>query len=85
MMIKCNICGHEFAPLLDNHYVSRDCGKSGVVTVITDDEGKHYDTFDCPACGCQHLAQERKRTVIPCFVHSIEEENDEAFDEAETD
>ena len=28
-------------------------------------EYKLYDTFDCPACGCQTTAQERKRDYVP--------------------
>lgn len=24
-----------------------------------------YDSFDCPMCGCQVIAKERKRTFVP--------------------
>lgn len=69
MEIKCNVCGNVFIPLIENHYVSRDVGKTGLVAVLqSNDEEKLYDTFDCPYCGCQTIAQERKRpfTGIGC-------------------
>ena len=83
-MIKCRVCGHEFQPVIKNHYVSRDDDRTGVATVISKDEGHLYDSFDCPACGCQYLAQERKRVYIPC-IEVEEEGEDEAIAEAETD
>ena len=76
-MIKCKICEHEFVPVIGNHYVSRDSGRSGLVTAFSSDEGSIYDTFDCPACGCQFLAQERKRIFIPCIEVKEEDEDDE--------
>lgn len=60
-MIKCKICGCEFTPVIDKHYVARDNGEFGIVTAVKSTEGKLYDSFDCPACGCQIIAQERKR------------------------
>lgn len=62
MKIKCKICGCEFNPIADKHYVSRDNGKVGIVAAFQANlEDKLYDTFDCPECGCQVIAQERKR------------------------
>jgi rubredoxin len=84
-MIKCKVCGHEFQPVLKNHYVSRDCDESGVVTVFKSNEVKLYDSFDCPACGCQSIPQERKRVFISCIEVAKEVEEDEACEEAETD
>ncbi len=61
--IKCKICDCEFVPELKSHYVSRDLGKTGVVSVFqSNDETQFYDTFDCPQCGCQVVAQARKRS-----------------------
>lgn len=77
MMIKCKICGCEFPPVIDKHYVSRDCGKTGVTAVFSKEEEKLYDTFDCPNCGCQVTAQERKRNYIPPYEPSLEEEEEE--------
>lgn len=65
-MIKCNVCGCEFTPTIDKHYVSRDIGETGVAEVLKHVEEKLYDAFDCPACGCQIVTQERKRLFIPC-------------------
>lgn len=59
--IKCKICDCEFIPELKLHYVSRDLGKTGVVSVFQSNVGiQFYDTFDCPQCGCQVVAQTRK-------------------------
>ena len=82
MMIKCKICGCEFPPVIDKHYVSRDEGRIGVFANLSKDEEKLYDTFDCPACGCQVVAQERKRVYKPYVLEKsdmdeeVEEENE---------
>lgn len=33
-MIKCKICGCEFVPVIDKHYIARDNGESGMSTVF---------------------------------------------------
>lgn len=71
--MKCKVCGCEFTPVIDRHYVSRDKGESGLSTIVRNTEGDLYDTFDCPACGCQIIAQERKRGYYPY----VPEEGDE--------
>lgn len=61
-MLKCKICGTEFLPNKDKHYISRDGGKTGLAASFgSNDEEGLYDSFDCPICGCQIVAQERKR------------------------
>lgn len=61
-MLTCKICGHEFSPVKDEHYISRDKEViGGLVAAISNSEPATYDTFDCPVCGCQVIAQERKR------------------------
>lgn len=60
-MLKCKICGTEFPAVKDKHYISRDNGKTGIATAFSGDEEKLFDSFDCPQCGCQVIAQERKR------------------------
>ena len=35
-----------------------------------------YDAFDCPMCGCQVIAKERKRDYIP-FISTDEEDADD--------
>ena len=68
MKIKCKVCGNEFSPIVERHYVSRDGGKIGVFDALASKpEEKLYDTFDCPECGCQVIAQERKRAYVNTF------------------
>lgn len=75
MKIKCKICECEFNPIIEKHYISRDDGKTGLITAFqSNSEEKLYDTFDCPACGCQAIAQERKRTYVPCALDEEEAE-----------
>lgn len=75
-MLKCKICGCEFNAIADKHYISRDKGKSGIATIVSGMEGGIYDTFDCPQCGCQYIAQERKRVLGLDITAS--QENEEA-------
>lgn len=79
--MKCKICGCEFVPVIDKHYIARDNGESGLTTAFKSVEGNLYDTFDCPACGCQVIAQERKRTNIPCTTSITSEDIGEDDDE----
>lgn len=57
--------------------VSRDNGKTGLAVAFssTTEEGL-YDAFDCPMCGCQVIAKERKREYIP-FISTDEEDTDD--------
>lgn len=78
-MLKCKICGFDYSPMINEHYVSRDNGESGLTSVIKKTEGNLYDTFDCPVCGCQIIAQERKRVYNETIIEAIKEvdEDDE--------
>lgn len=59
-MLKCKICGCEFNAVKENHYISRNNGKVGLVAVFeSNPEDILYGTFDCPSCGCQMTVQER--------------------------
>ena len=65
--MKCKVCGKEFELKVDNHYIARDEAviRTGISSIIgLDNEGKLYDTFDCPVCGCQNIMQERKRIFV---------------------
>lgn len=73
--MKCNICGCVFPTVIDKHYVARDNGKTGIAAIVTHDEENLYDAFDCPACGCQMIAQERKRKHE--FANIDDEENED--------
>lgn len=55
--------------------VIRDNGKTGLAVAFgSTAEECLYDAFDCPMCGCQVIAKERKRDYIS-FVK--EDEDDE--------
>lgn len=86
-MLKCKICGKEFEANLDRHYVARDNGKTGITVAISNSEEKLYDAFDCPACGCQVVVQERKRQyIVPNEVEANEEEEvEEEVEEEDKD
>ena len=81
MKIKCKICGCEFTPVIDKHYIARDNSEFGISTAFKHIEENIYDAFDCPACGCQVIAQERKRGLID--VSTLEEETDTSEEEAD--
>ena len=66
-MTTCKICGRDFLLLVEEHYVSTDVIKTGLVTAISgDNEPQLFDSFDCPHCGCQNIMQPRKRANCPC-------------------
>ena len=54
-MFKCEVCGNEFEEAKENHYIARD--KMAMVG-----EPTVYDAYDCPKCGSQIIAKERKRS-----------------------
>lgn len=64
-MLKCKICGTEFPPVKDKHYVARENEIVGGLSQSLNGkaEKKIYDCFDCPMCGCQVIAQERKKRL----------------------
>lgn len=68
--MKCKICGVDLILTKDNHYtafVERDGFSSPFVIGAHRPDRKLvlYDCFDCPACGCQNIIQERKYTFDP--------------------
>lgn len=78
-MLECKICGTKFNAIVERHYIARDNGKTGLVaTLSSNDEERLYDTFDCPACGCQIIAKERKRSYIPYIPDEEDENNDKS-------
>ena len=78
-MMICNVCGYQFWPTVERHYVARDNGTTGIVSAFkVSDETNIYDTFDCPKCGCQNIAQGRKRTfTTPVYDFDDEDEDKE--------
>lgn len=64
-IVTCAVCGAKLELNKMYHYIVRDDGYTGAVTVFTkEQEEPMYDAFDCPVCGCQYIAQERKRTLF---------------------
>lgn len=77
-MLECKVCGTKFNAVIERHYLARDNGKSGLAAAFgPTDEKNLYDAFDCPMCGCQVIAKERKRYCIPFTFDNKEDNNDE--------
>ena len=81
-MLKCKICGTEFPASKERHYIARDNTKTGAVVAFSKDEENIYDAYDCPMCGSQVIAQERKRNFES---YSIDEFSDDECEESEDD
>lgn len=82
--VTCKICGFEFPPIDANHYISRDPEKTGIVSAISGQESKIFDTFDCPWCGCQNVVQERKRPWLGDLCDpEVDEDEDETEEESD--
>lgn len=81
-MLKCKVCGKEFEANLERHYVARDIGKTGLAAAFgNNDEENLYDAFDCPYCGCQLIAQERKRDFLQNLTYTTEIEEETEMEE----
>lgn len=63
--MKCKVCGKDFEPVKELHYISIDNETSGVSNVFHKNEVSIYDTFDCTLCGCQNVVGARKRRIVP--------------------
>lgn len=64
-MLKCKICGTEFPAIKERNYIGTgDVSTLVLSPLLEKEERKIYDCFDCPMCGCQVIAQERKRKVV---------------------
>lgn len=59
-ILICNVCGAKIEPIKSAHYIARNEGTAGLAAAISKQEETLYDAFDCPVCGCQRIAQERK-------------------------
>ena len=82
--LKCKICDCELVPEKKEHYVARTDGKTGVVSMFqSNDETGLFDAFVCPQCGCQVIAQERKRAYIVNNVDDVEDGEEEPDEEEE--
>ena len=68
-MIEYKVCGCKFNPVKQSHYIVRDNEKvSSLANVFSGDaESTLQDAFNCIQCGCQIVAQQRKRAYIAGF------------------
>ena len=68
-MIECKVCGCKFNPVKQSHYIVRDNKRASSLAPVlsSDDEPTLYDAFNCIQCGCQIVAQQRKRAYITGF------------------
>ena len=58
--VGCKSCGHVFELTKQRHYIARE--KTEMFLIASNKmEPTLYDAFDCPICGCQYIANERKR------------------------
>ena len=65
-MLKCDVCGTEFPAVEEIHYIARENKEIGLsVAVGSTKEEKIFDAYDCPMCGSQVIAKERKRLMEP--------------------
>jgi len=56
----CKVCGYVFELTKKRHYIARE--KTELFLLPSNKmEPTLYDAFDCPNCGCQYIANERKR------------------------
>lgn len=73
--LKCKICGTEFPPIRERHYISRDLTKTGLAAAFgSSDEPAMFDSYDCPCCGSQVIAQPRKRQFDPKSEEATDED-----------
>lgn len=87
--VVCKVCGSELELVKKNHYVVADNLKTGIITALaTTTEEQWYDAFDCPVCGCQYIAGERKRKVRNVIFRELQEDlvsdnviEEDSFDE----
>lgn len=75
--IICRVCGREICLTPSAHYVSRRPVKTGVTTMVSDEEPVLHDAVDCPHCGCQQILGERGREYTPDTSADDEEEEDD--------
>lgn len=77
-MLECKVCGTKFNAIIERHYIARDNGKTGLAVAFgSTAEENLYDSFDCPMCGCQVIAKERKRKFITYTPSDDQEDNND--------
>lgn len=68
-MLECKVCGCKFNPVKQSHYIVRDNERASSLAPVLSGgaEPMLYDAFNCIQCGCQIVAQQRKRAYITGF------------------
>ena len=69
-MTICKICGKEFPLIKEEHYTSKEAGKTGLAAITGGPAPIIWDSFDCPHCGCQNNMQQRNR-LSDIFGHDF--------------
>lgn len=60
-MATCTVCGRNFPLIIEEHYISKEPGKTGIAAIAGGTAPMLWDSFDCPHCGCQNRVQQRNR------------------------
>lgn len=79
-MLECEVCGCKFNAVSERHYIARDNARVGFSSISGTEEAT-YDAFDCPQCGCQIIAKERKRSTLGFDV--LDEQNEQEENDGE--
>lgn len=61
---KCEVCGSKIVTKSERRYTAiKEPMKGGIANALSGqtENGKLYDCFDCPVCGCQFIAKKRLR------------------------
>ena len=76
-MGTCKVCGRDFPLIIEEHYVSKEPGKLGIVAVVASTESVIWDSFDCTHCGCQNRMQQRYVLTDILGSSLLDEQEDE--------
>ena len=81
-MATCKICGRDFPLMAEVRYTSIDRTKGLSMfdsSLSLSNKDVFYDSFDCPHCGCQYIAQERKEpaSIIDDITDECEKNKEE--------
>ena len=82
-MATCVVCGRDFPLTTEEHYISKEPGKTGIAAVAGGTAPMLWDSFDCPHCGCQNNMQHRYRLTDNFgqdYPLNYDEDNEDAND-----
>lgn len=64
-MVTCKVCGRDFPLLVEEHYISKEAGKTGIAALAGGLAPILWDSFNCPHCGSQNCVNQRNRISNP--------------------